>query len=93
MLTSSFVERANKDVVRNYGKLILLLASVVPDGIVCFFPSYRYLEEVIAEWNAMEVLDDLAKYKLAFIEEKDVKATSLVNFCILKCICLVNETF
>jgi len=27
----------------------------------------------------MEVLDDLAKYKLAFIEEKDVKATSLVS--------------
>ena len=82
MLTSSFAERANKDVVRNYGKLILLLASVVPDGIVCFFPSYRYLEEVIAEWNAMEVLDDLAKYKLAFIEEKDVKATSLVYYFI-----------
>jgi len=30
-------------VIRNYGSLLVELSVVVPDGMVCFFPSYLYM--------------------------------------------------
>jgi DNA excision repair protein ERCC-2 len=30
-------------VIRNYGNLLVDLATVVPDGVVCFFTSYVYM--------------------------------------------------
>ncbi len=30
-------------VIRNYGNLLVELAAVVPDGVVCFFTSYVYM--------------------------------------------------
>lgn len=28
-------------------------AKIVPDGIVCFFPSYLYMEQIVSMWNDM----------------------------------------
>jgi DNA excision repair protein ERCC-2 len=39
--------REDANVVRNYGKLLIDLAIIVPDGIVGFFPSYRFMEDVV----------------------------------------------
>ena len=30
-------------VIRNYGNLLLEVSATVPDGVVCFFPSYDYM--------------------------------------------------
>lgn len=49
-ITSRFESREDASVIRNYGNLILELAAVVPDGIVVFFTSYAYMENVIAAW-------------------------------------------
>lgn len=35
------------------------LSAVTPDGIVCFFTSYSYMELMITEWQSMGVLDKL----------------------------------
>lgn len=37
-------------VIRNYGNLVLEMASLVPDGMVVFFTSYLYMENVIGVW-------------------------------------------
>jgi len=34
-------------VIRNYGNLLLEVSATVPDGVVCFFPSYDYMVSVI----------------------------------------------
>ncbi|KAI0121734.1 helicase C-terminal domain-containing protein [Xylariales sp. AK1849] len=47
----SFQKRSDKAMVRELGMAILNLCTVVPDGVVVFFPSYGYLDEVIAAWN------------------------------------------
>src|SRR5690349_10744359 len=39
-LTSRFEARSDMSVVHNYGKLLLEMASIVPDGIVSFFPRH-----------------------------------------------------
>ena len=37
-------------VIRNYGNLLVEMATIVPDGLVCFFVSYQYLENTVAAW-------------------------------------------
>ena len=37
-------------VKRSYGQLLLEMVSIVPDGVVCFFVSYEYLESMVTTW-------------------------------------------
>lgn len=48
----------------------------VPDGIACFFPSYAYLDTVMAAWYQQGLVDRLQKYKLLFVETTDIMETS-----------------
>ncbi|KAJ2164819.1 TFIIH/NER complex ATP-dependent 5'-3' DNA helicase subunit, partial [Coemansia sp. RSA 551] len=50
-ISSKFEVRNDPAVVRNYGNLLTEMARVVPDGIVAFFPSYLYMESIVAMWN------------------------------------------
>lgn len=36
--------------IRNYGNLLLEMSAIVPDGIVAFFTSYVYMENIVASW-------------------------------------------
>lgn len=36
--------------IRNYGNLLLEMSAIVPDGIVAFFTSYMYMENIVASW-------------------------------------------
>ncbi|VDL20290.1 unnamed protein product [Hymenolepis diminuta] len=49
-MTTKFESREDLAVTRNYGHLLAEMASIVPDGIVAFFPSYHYLESTFAMW-------------------------------------------
>lgn len=48
----SFQRRSDKAMVNQLGLAILNMCAVVPDGVVVFFPSYGYLDEVVATWEA-----------------------------------------
>ncbi|KAL1888379.1 ATP-dependent DNA helicase chl1 [Sporothrix stenoceras] len=48
----SFSKRSQLPLVRDLGQAILNLCTVVPDGVVVFFPSYGYLDEVTKVWMA-----------------------------------------
>lgn len=48
----SFQKRSNKGMIRQLGVAMLNICSAVPDGVVVFFPSYGYLDEVVATWQA-----------------------------------------
>ena len=76
------VSSQNPEVVRNYGSFLVELCQVVPDGVVCFFTSYRYMEEVLSTWDAIGLLSELTKQKLIFIETKSITETeaALSNF-------------
>eukprot|EP00467_Chlorarachnion_reptans_P007308 CAMPEP_0114501902 /NCGR_PEP_ID=MMETSP0109-20121206/8755_1 /TAXON_ID=29199 /ORGANISM="Chlorarachnion reptans, Strain CCCM449" /LENGTH=862 /DNA_ID=CAMNT_0001679681 /DNA_START=159 /DNA_END=2747 /DNA_ORIENTATION=- len=77
-ISSKFEMRDNKNCLKNYGDLLVQLCEVVPDGIVCFFTSYEYMEMVVSHWGKDEVgiLKKVLKEKLIFIETKDVVETS-----------------
>jgi DNA excision repair protein ERCC-2 len=52
-ISSRFEVRNDPAVVRNFGSILIEYSKVVPDGIVCFFPSYLYMESIVAAWNDM----------------------------------------
>ncbi|NXF56578.1 ERCC2 helicase, partial [Oceanites oceanicus] len=64
-------------VIRNYGNLLLELSAVVPDGIVAFFTSYQYMENIVASWYEQGILENIQRNKLIFIETQDSAETSM----------------
>ncbi|KAI1773818.1 DNA repair helicase [Hypoxylon cercidicola] len=47
----SFQKRSDKSMISRLGLAILNICTAVPDGVVVFFPSYGYLDEVVAAWS------------------------------------------
>jgi len=76
-ITSSYDLRSDVGVLQNYGRLLIDLCATVPDGIIAFFTSYKFLEDMVAAWKESGVLDDVLKHKLIFIETKDIVETTL----------------
>lgn len=37
-------------------------SKIVPDGVVAFFPSYLYMESIVAAWNEMVRIRDNQPY-------------------------------
>uniref|UniRef100_M3ZP14 DNA 5'-3' helicase n=1 Tax=Xiphophorus maculatus TaxID=8083 RepID=M3ZP14_XIPMA len=76
-LSSKFETREDFAVIRNYGNLLLEMSAVVPDGIVAFFTSYVYMENIVASWYEQGILENIQKNKLIFIETQDAAETSM----------------
>ncbi|ODQ54734.1 DNA repair helicase [Saitoella complicata NRRL Y-17804] len=76
-VSSKFEVRNDPSVVRNYGNVLIEYSKITPDGLVCFFPSYLYMESIISMWTTMGILDEVWKYKLILVETPDSQETSL----------------
>lgn len=56
------------------GLAVVNLCNVIPDGVVCFFASFSYLEQVYKRWSSAEsgsILNRLSKRKKIFKEPRD----------------------
>lgn len=76
-ISSKYDCRSDVSVVRNYGNLAVELASIVPDGMVTFFTSYVYMEQMISMWQEMGIINRLFSQKLVFIETPDTVESAL----------------
>ncbi|XP_078517021.1 general transcription and DNA repair factor IIH helicase subunit XPD isoform X2 [Lissotriton helveticus] len=76
-ISSKFETREDIAVIRNYGNLLLEMSAIVPDGIVAFFTSYQYMENIVASWYEQGILENIQKNKLIFIETQDGAETSM----------------
>jgi chromosome transmission fidelity protein 1 len=47
----SYQRRGDKTMIYELGLAILNMCKVVPDGMVVFFPSYGYLDQVVEVWG------------------------------------------
>lgn len=59
--------------VRNFGSILIEYSKIVPDGIVAFFPSYLYMESIVAAWNDMASLrwpEALCKHYLTLMDRE-----------------------
>lgn len=60
------------------GRTLAALCRTIPDGVVAFFPSYDYLNQVLKTWkqpvpdmNGRSVVDAIEKNKMLFYESQD----------------------
>jgi DNA excision repair protein ERCC-2 len=82
-MSSRYETRDDLSVIRNYGLLLVEMSNIVPDGIVCFFTSYSYMENIVANWYEQGIIEQILKRKLLFVETQDSVETSLAlfNYC------------
>eukprot|EP00897_Mesotaenium_endlicherianum_P005840 jgi/Mesen1/5284/ME000263S04392 len=66
----SFQSRHAPEMIDELARLMSNLCSVVPDGIVCFFPSFAYLAHVIARWRAAGLLAGIERKKHVLLEPR-----------------------
>ncbi|KAI9217877.1 transcription factor TFIIH complex subunit Rad15 [Blastocladiella britannica] len=76
-ISTKFEVRSEPAVVRNFGQILIQLSAIIPDGLVCFFPSYLYMEHIVSEWNKLGVLDAVWRHKLVFVETPDATETAI----------------
>ncbi|SBS87009.1 TFIIH basal transcription factor complex helicase XPD subunit, putative [Plasmodium ovale] len=76
-LSSQYSLRNDMNVIKNYGMLLVEMCKNIPDGIVAYFPSYIYMEQVISFWYESGIISDVLEYKLIFIETKDIVSTTI----------------
>ncbi|KAL8779904.1 MAG: hypothetical protein Q9213_006726 [Squamulea squamosa] len=74
-LDFSFTKRNSIPLINALGFCLVRLAAVVPDGLVVFFPSYAYLDQVSVQWQdstsgSESIWTILEKRKLVFKESK-----------------------
>ena len=63
-MSTKFEMRSDAGVIHNYGRMLVELSATIPDGIVCFFVSYLYMDQIVARWNDMGILQVLRNVQL-----------------------------
>ncbi|EGO23609.1 hypothetical protein SERLADRAFT_349743 [Serpula lacrymans var. lacrymans S7.9] len=63
--------QSDKQMIAELGQIIFNLCSIVPGGLVVFFPSYSYLNVVKEEWGSTRMLEKFEGKKKVFMEPPD----------------------
>ncbi|CRG83283.1 chromosome transmission fidelity protein 1 [Talaromyces islandicus] len=79
----TFDKRNSDSMITDLGQTVASLCAVIPDGIVAFFPSYDYLNQVLEKWkkppkNGREpsVFSQIEKQKTIFYESSRKESSS-----------------
>ncbi|CAL8376134.1 unnamed protein product [Arctogadus glacialis] len=88
-LEFTFQSRDAPRMMDETGRVLFNLCTVVPGGVVCFFPSYEYSRRTLAHWEASGALARLAAKKKIFQEPKKANQVEQVlgefSRCIQRC--------
>lgn len=65
-----------EEMLDELGRTVLNICTVIPDGVVVFFPSYAYLDTAVKRWQlahkeSSSLWDKLTSKKPVFMESKD----------------------
>jgi chromosome transmission fidelity protein 1 len=83
----TYKNRGNNEMADELGRALLNICTIVPDGVVVFFPSYSYLESVSRRWllsptsepTAKSIWQRLEGKKDLFREKKEVGVESVLG--------------
>ena len=77
----TYKSRADTEMVTELGRALLNICTVVPGGVVVFFPSYAYLSSIVTAWSSSpspNILERLASKKPIFSESKTSTAEEIL---------------
>lgn len=66
----TFSQRNSEKMITELGKTLVNLSAVIPAGVVVFFPSYQYLDQLETQWKTSGQWDRLNGKKPIFREPK-----------------------
>lgn len=81
----TYEKRNSPAMIDMLGNSLVHLSSTIPDGLVAFFPSYAYLDQVISRWQAKpakatkNIWDRLQSNKPTFRESKSGGVDNVLN--------------
>ncbi|CZT50071.1 related to ATP-dependent RNA helicase CHL1 [Rhynchosporium secalis] len=86
----TFKNRQNWEMIDDFGRALLNICSVVPDGVVVFFPSYTSLASIVERWEVVppstastqqqkSLLARLATKKQLFQETKTASVDTILS--------------
>ena len=64
----TFEKRSSPAIINALGNSLIEISASIPDGLVVFFPSYAYLDQVIALWKTKVIWTQLRILKPIFQE-------------------------
>lgn len=67
----SFASRNDTGMLTQLGRDMISLLKKIPSGVVMFFPSYKYLDDVVKVWKDNGTWSHLGSTKTVFFEPKD----------------------
>jgi len=63
-LSSSYENRDKKEYLADLGESILKICSVVPGGVLVFFPSYASMDSCVKPWRESGVMNSIQQFKV-----------------------------
>lgn len=81
----TFQNRGDTEMIDELGRALLNICTVVPDGVVVFFPSYAYLSTILARWtlstspSTPSILSRLEGKKSLFKESKEATSETVLQ--------------
>ncbi|KAG9233062.1 helicase C-terminal domain-containing protein [Amylocarpus encephaloides] len=79
----TYKHRLNTEMVNELGRALLNISTIVPDGVVVFFPSYNYLSTIVAQWaqpsDGPSILQRLEAKKPIFSEKKEASVDEVLT--------------
>ncbi|XP_027448605.1 ATP-dependent DNA helicase DDX11 isoform X8 [Zalophus californianus] len=91
-LEFTYQKRELPQMMDETGRILCNLCTVVPGGVVCFFPSYEYQRQVYAHWDKSGLLARLAVKKKIFQEPKRANQVEQVLMEYSRCIKVRNNS-
>ncbi|XP_069358195.1 ATP-dependent DNA helicase DDX11 isoform X1 [Maniola hyperantus] len=77
-LNFSYEHRASKDLLNEVGRVLRNVCSIVPNGVVCFVPSYSYEQMLYEHLTSTKVIESISKKKKIFREPKSASEVDQV---------------
>lgn len=80
----SYRNRENIILFKELGKSIISLISVIPNGVLVFFPSYVLMQKCADIWRKHNLIEEIRKIKPIFVDNSKTKKNKNVrlNYCI-----------
>ncbi|XP_036330360.1 ATP-dependent DNA helicase DDX11 [Rhagoletis pomonella] len=76
-LCFNYTERSTADMITELGMIVQNVCSVIPAGVVCFLPSYEYLDIVYSHLQKSGILERISLKKRIFSETRTGTGSSV----------------
>ncbi|KAJ3225682.1 DEAD H (Asp-Glu-Ala-Asp His) box helicase 11 [Clydaea vesicula] len=92
LMEFTYDKRNDKSLLNELGNTIINFCNFIKGGIVCFFPSYTFLNVVVDQFNSTGTFERIKKKKIVFLEPKKTSEVDFILEKYSKAIFEVKET-